>query len=149
MPNRRILIVDDEADLMWLLKLNLECAAGYEALECRRGAQALALARDFRPEVVLLDVMLPDMDAGQVAAELQGDPDLGRPVVVFMTDSSPRVAEPDAMAEHQTRIAKSACLSELIERIELLAGARELARACRAVRDGLEARGVLARERVA
>ena len=73
---RRILIVDDEAGFTRLLKLTLEGTKRYVVKEENDGSRALATARIFRPELVLLDIVMPKMDGGDVARQLSGRPDI-------------------------------------------------------------------------
>jgi CheY-like chemotaxis protein len=68
----RVLVIDDEPDVLLLCRLNLE-HAGHEVLGALEAAEGLALARETRPDVVVLDLMLPAMDGYQVLAALQQD----------------------------------------------------------------------------
>lgn len=68
----RVLVIDDEPDVLLLCKLNLE-HAGHEVLGALEAAEGLALAREARPDVVVLDLMLPAMDGYQVLAALRED----------------------------------------------------------------------------
>src|ERR1700759_877101 len=72
----RILAVDDDARTTRLIKLLLAKRGGYEVLEENDPARAHQTAQDFRPDVILLDVMMPDLDGGAVAAQNQQDPKL-------------------------------------------------------------------------
>jgi two-component system phosphate regulon response regulator PhoB len=83
-PMSRVLIVEDEADLSGLLHYNLQ-AAGFETQIAANGASAIAIARTFRPELVLLDVMLPDISGTEVLRMLREDPTLRRTAVVMVT----------------------------------------------------------------
>jgi signal transduction histidine kinase len=75
--SRRVLVVEDHADLAWGLEVLLR-RLGHEVRCARTGAEALSIAPDYRPEVVLLDIGLPDMDGTEVArllrAELGAEP---------------------------------------------------------------------------
>lgn len=82
---KKILVVDDEAGMTRMLKRNLESTGRYEVRTENSGAAALAAARDFRPEFILLDVMMPGMDGGEVAAQLKEDKTLDKIPVVFLT----------------------------------------------------------------
>ena len=61
----RILVVDDEPDAIELIRFNLK-ASGYEVLTAEDGEEALAKARKFSPDMILLDVMLPEIDGLEV-----------------------------------------------------------------------------------
>lgn len=67
-----ILIVDDESDLLTVLRLGLE-AEGLQVIDARDGEEALRKARDARPDVMVLDLMLPRMDGYQVCRALKYD----------------------------------------------------------------------------
>lgn len=82
---KRILVVDDEAALTRMVKLNLEQTGQYEVRTENEGSLAIAAARDFKPDLILLDVMMPDMTGDEVSAALKQDPDLAATKVIFMT----------------------------------------------------------------
>lgn len=72
MSKKRILVVDDEADLVETLRFSLELE-GYEVLTSYNGEEALHLARNNQPDLILLDVMLPKMDGYKVCRLLKFD----------------------------------------------------------------------------
>ncbi len=80
----RILIVEDEADLAGLLVYNLR-AEGYQVETAASGASALAKARTFKPALVLLDLMLPDIPGTEVARLLRADPELSQTALLMVT----------------------------------------------------------------
>jgi len=82
---QKILFVDDEADLTLLVKLNLEKTGLYEVRAENRALNAVKAAREFKPDLVLLDVMMPDLDGGDVAAQLKSDASLKDVPVIFLT----------------------------------------------------------------
>ena len=73
MSKQRILVVDDEPSITRLLKLNLEQTGRYEVRVENLGARAYEAAQEFMPDLVLLDIMMPDMDGSDVAASLKED----------------------------------------------------------------------------
>src|SRR5712691_3253920 len=86
MPQKkRILLVDDEATITRTLKLYLEGTGAYEVRAENRGSAALEAARTFKPDLILLDVAMPDMDGGDVAAQIRGDEALKDSPIVFLT----------------------------------------------------------------
>lgn len=85
MDKKRILIVDDEPTFTRMMQLVLEQSGRYVVRQENKGAQALAAARDFKPDLILLDVVMPDLDGGDVAAEIEGDPVLKGIPIVFLT----------------------------------------------------------------
>ena len=76
MSKKKILVVDDEASLTRMLRRNLEATGNYEVKEENSGTQAYDSAKQFQPDMILLDVMMPDMDGGTVAAQIQDDENL-------------------------------------------------------------------------
>lgn len=82
---RRILIVDDEPSFTRLLKLSLLTTGAYEVREENSGERALQAAREFKPDLILLDVIMPGKDGGEVAAEIANDDSLKRIPIVFLT----------------------------------------------------------------
>ena len=81
---RRILIVEDNVDAAETLQLLLRMS-GYDTRAANDGAQALELARTFRPAVVLLDIGLPGKDGYAVARELRALPDMQSTLLVALT----------------------------------------------------------------
>jgi DNA-binding response OmpR family regulator len=79
-----VLVVDDEPQVVWMLRFSLE-AEGYRTLEARDGRAALEEIRRHRPDLVLLDVMMPVMDGWSVLEELQALPESERPRVVVVS----------------------------------------------------------------
>jgi two-component system, OmpR family, response regulator len=82
---KRVLVVDDDSTLTGLVKLRLEKTGAYEVRTENRGAAAAAAAREYRPDLILLDVVMPECDGGDVLEQLQADRALARIPVVFLT----------------------------------------------------------------
>jgi DNA-binding response OmpR family regulator len=80
----RVLVVDDEAPIRLLCRVNLE-AEEMTVLEAADGPSGLEAARRERPDVILLDVMMPGLDGWRVAEELLDDPDTSAIPIVFLT----------------------------------------------------------------
>ena len=80
----RVLIVDDEAPIRLLCRVNLE-AEGMDVLEAADGPSGLEAARRERPDVILLDVMMPGLDGWRVAEELVEDADTSSIPIIFLT----------------------------------------------------------------
>src|SRR6266568_1435034 len=85
MTQRRILIVDDEDDIREVAQVSLELVGNYEVLTATSGRDGLERARSGRPDAILLDVMMPDMDGPSTLAELRRDPATRDIPVVFLT----------------------------------------------------------------
>ena len=80
----RILVVDDEPDAIELIRFNLK-ASGYEVLTAEDGEEALAKARKFSPDMILLDVMLPEIDGLEVCKILRRDPATASLPIIMLT----------------------------------------------------------------
>ncbi|MEO8429341.1 MAG: response regulator [Verrucomicrobiota bacterium] len=85
MRKRRILIIDDEASFTRLLALNLGCTGNYTVRAENWAPNGLAVVRDFKPDLILLDVMMPGIGGGELAAQFQAHPGLNDIPVVFLT----------------------------------------------------------------
>jgi len=98
MDKKRILIIDDEHSFTRMVKLNLEKTGEFEVREENRATSAVATARDFKPHLILLDVIMPSMDGGDVAAHIQNDRLLrGTPIVFLTATVSRREAGPGGL----------------------------------------------------
>jgi CheY-like chemotaxis protein len=120
MTTKRILVVDDEPSVTRNLKLNLETGGGYEVLGENRATNALSAARTFRPDLILLDVMMPGMDGGEVAARLRLDPLLRDTPVIFLTAivSNEETDGHEMMSGAETFLAKPVDIGELKKTLE-------------------------------
>jgi CheY-like chemotaxis protein len=85
MTTRRILIVDDEDDIREVAQVSLELVGQYEVLTASSGRDGVRFARAERPDAILLDVMMPDMDGPATLAELRADPVTRDIPVVFLS----------------------------------------------------------------
>lgn len=85
MAKRRILIVDDEADIRAVAQLSLEINTEWEVLTASSGAEGLKVALKEKPDAILLDVMMPDLDGPTTWAKLQENPITQGIPVIFLT----------------------------------------------------------------
>jgi DNA-binding response OmpR family regulator len=81
----RILVVDDEPNLSDLVRLYLEKTKRFEVRVENRSALALAAAREFHPDLILLDIDMPGKDGGEVAGEIAADANLREVPILFLT----------------------------------------------------------------
>ena len=81
----RILFVEDELDIQMVARLALEDIGGFTVEVCGSGTEALARAPEFRPELILLDVMMPPPDGPATLRALSSRPDSASTPVVFVT----------------------------------------------------------------
>ena len=100
--------------------LHLETAGDYEVLTENSSEQALATARSFKPDLVLLDVIMPKLDGSDVAAQMREDSDLKDISVVFLTAvvSNEDTGGHEVAAEPNQVLAKPVDIKELVKCIE-------------------------------
>ncbi|MBQ3656458.1 MAG: response regulator transcription factor [Bacteroidales bacterium] len=87
MENYKILLVDDETDILDFLSYNLK-KAGYTVFTANNGKDALKLAKQYIPHLIILDVMMPEMDGIETCEEIRKQPALNNTVVAFLTARS-------------------------------------------------------------
>jgi CheY-like chemotaxis protein len=121
---KKILVVDDEASLTRLIKANLERTGKYEVLTENQGTKAIEAARRFKPDLIFLDVMMPDMSGDDIAAEIQEDPQLRGMQYVFLTAivTKGETAATGSLIGGHLFLAKPVKTEELIATIEKILG---------------------------
>ena len=117
---KRILIVDDEDTLSHLMRINLELAHCYEVCEENKGTRALETALRFKPDVVLMDVIMPDKSGEAVASEIRAHPLLQNVSIIFFTAavSRKKTTETEKVMKGQLYLSKPARTAEVIQMIE-------------------------------
>lgn len=85
MSKKRILVVDDETGITTMTKLNLERTGQYEVQVENRATCALDAARRFGPDLILLDITMPEMDGVELASQFKADQKLKDTPIVFLT----------------------------------------------------------------
>ncbi len=90
--SKKILVVDDEADILELLKYNLK-KEGYHVKTVNNGVDAVEVAKSFFPDLVLLDIMMPNQDGVETCRQLREIPELGNTFIVFLTARSEEYSE--------------------------------------------------------
>jgi DNA-binding response OmpR family regulator len=116
---KKILLIEDDADLFALLKYNLE-KEGFAASGQQTGNGALELCRRVKPDLILLDIMLPDSDGLDICKGIRKDPDLSATPIIFLTA---RASETDRIVGLELGandyVVKPFFVRELIARIKL------------------------------
>ncbi len=79
-----ILVVDDDPDIVKIVELRLT-ANGYEVHTAHTGEEGLRKCKLIKPDAVILDLMMPDMDGSSVAHEMKDDPSISKIPVIFLT----------------------------------------------------------------
>jgi DNA-binding response OmpR family regulator len=125
MGKKRILVVDDEPTFTRLLKLNLEAAGDYEVREEHAGNRVMTAVDEFKPDLILLDVVMPDLDGASVGTQLKEQEKLRGIPVVFVTAivSRDEVGPQGNVIGDHLFIAKPVKVKELVECIEQQLGA--------------------------
>jgi CheY-like chemotaxis protein len=117
---RKVLLIDDEENFCFFIKLNLEKTGRFDVLTTTSGAEGIILAAEEQPDLILLDIVMPELDGGQVAEQLlenQGTKDIP---VLFIT----AIASRQGIQSHEGRIggrhfiAKPAMFEEIMEKID-------------------------------
>lgn len=85
MAKTKILVIDDDVTATRMLKLGLEKTGAYEVREENCSVHGLEAARQFRPDLILLDVMMPGADGGDVASRIAADKLLKKTPIIFLT----------------------------------------------------------------
>jgi CheY-like chemotaxis protein len=114
------LVIDDEVDFTELIKLNLERTGQYEVKIENKGLLGLVAAKEFKPDLILLDIMMLDADGGDVCYQLENDYETKGIPVVFLT----AIAKKEELENNKGSIgghlfiAKPVSTKELIGHIE-------------------------------
>ena len=82
---KRILVVDDEDDIREVAQISLEMMAGWEVIPARSGEEGIRRAAEERPDAILLDVMMPDLDGPSTVRLLRADPATAAIPVILLT----------------------------------------------------------------
>jgi CheY-like chemotaxis protein len=117
---KRILLVDDEKSFTNLLKINLEETGHYEVRVENWAEDAFAAARQFKPDLILLDIIMPRMPGGNVAAQIKEDPELKDTPIVLLTAAvrKHQVEENEGIICGFPCLAKPVPVETIIEAIE-------------------------------
>ncbi len=123
----RVLAVDDDPIILRLLQLNLELE-GFEVLTAGDGRAGLAAVRELKPDVVLLDVMMPHLDGFQVCAAVRADQDAAvaaTPIIILSAKAQQADLDDGRRAgadEYVTKPFDPLCLVQLVDRLAAAAG---------------------------
>jgi DNA-binding response OmpR family regulator len=120
MKKQRIMVIDDEVGFTRMLKLNLEQTGRYEVQVANEPEDALPAAREFLPDLVLLDVFMPRMSGGDIAALLRREAFFqGRPIIFFTAAvKKSLVIEHGGIIGGDPFLAKPASLEDVVAAIE-------------------------------
>jgi CheY-like chemotaxis protein len=115
----RILIIDDSRDFTHSAKLALERTGRYSVWEENDPARAHQTAQHVQPDLILLDIVMPETDGGEVAARIESDPTLHRTPIVFVTALVTKAeARSGLQIQGHPFLAKPISIPELVTGIE-------------------------------
>ena len=121
MSKATILLIDDEAQMLTLLTDILE-VRGYSVLAADNGIDGCNLAKSKRPDLIILDLSMPDMDGGQIAQQVRETPETEHIPIIFLTAllSKDIEANNKHMVGGNVMFAKPCDFNELTNQIEML-----------------------------
>jgi DNA-binding response OmpR family regulator len=116
----QILMIDDEEPFSFFVKLNLETDARFKVTTALRGDEGLKLAKSMKPDLIMLDIMMPGMFGTEVAQRLLEDPRTKNIPIIFLTAALKKeeADKREGMIGGREFIAKPVSKEELISRIE-------------------------------
>jgi two-component system cell cycle response regulator len=115
----KLLIVDDEAEVRQLLDYNFS-VSGFDVITAASGGAALRLAQRYRPDVILLDILLPDFDGFTVCRKLRAQPFTAHiPIVVLSSHSGFSVHAAGSEAGARRCLSKTADIAKIIAAVRL------------------------------
>jgi CheY-like chemotaxis protein len=128
MNPHRILVIDDEPNLSDLVRLFLEKTKRFEVRVENRSAHAVAAAREFRPDMILLDIDMPGKDGGEVASELNADLALRDTPILFLSSlvSRAEAGERETIRGGERFLAKPVDPKVLIDAIDRILAAESV-----------------------
>ena len=120
---KKVLIVDDEEDALKMLGKRLT-VEGYFVITATNGKDAIALAKSQHPDIIILDIIMPGMDGGQVAAELKEHPSTRNIPVILLTAILSKAEEEkyDSMVGGHITLAKPLDAEKLLDQMNKLLG---------------------------
>ena len=122
-PNKkRILVVDDEPGITRMLKLNLERTNNYEVMVENSADHAYLAAMSFHPDLIMLDILMPGKDGGQLASDFQESPRFKGVPILFLTAAATK----KEVSANQGRIGGLPFLAKPVDIPEVLASLQKL-----------------------
>lgn len=118
MANKTILVVDDEKDLLDLIEYNLK-KEGFNVLKAENGEEGIAIAKEHKPDLVLMDIMMPKMDGMEAVEKMRADDELKSIPIIFLTARSDEKTEVEGLDKGgDDYITKPISTTKLISRIK-------------------------------
>ncbi len=119
---KKIMLVDDDSEIIALMTLKIEKTGNYEVVSTSKGAEAVSLATKESPDLILLDIEMPDIQGDEVAGYLAESEDTKDIPIIFLSSMVTKVdvAHSNGIIGGRQMAAKSGSINELISRIEAL-----------------------------
>ena len=118
MANKTILVVDDEKDLLDLIEYNLK-KENFDVLKAENGEEGIKIAKEHKPDLVLMDIMMPKMDGMEAVEKMRADDDLKSIPIIFLTARSDEKTEVEGLNKGgDDYITKPISTTKLISRIK-------------------------------
>ena len=121
MKKKKVLIIDDEVAFTNVVKLTLEGKESYEVRVENDPRQAIATARKYWPDIIILDVVMPELDGGEVHTQFMADPILKRIPIIFLT----AIVRQKEVDEHKGMIGGSFYLAKPVNAEGLISAIEE------------------------
>jgi CheY-like chemotaxis protein len=115
---KRVLIIDDEPAFTELIRLQLESHGGFEVHTETHSSHAIRTAREFSPYIILLDIMMPEIEGSELAAQFLEQPDLRDTPIIFL--SALITSQEVRSFDHGSRmyLPKTTSIEDLVKAIE-------------------------------
>ena len=118
MSKQTILVIDDERDLLDLIEYNLK-KEGFKVFKAENGEEGISKAKEHRPDLILLDIMMPKMDGLEAVEIMRKDDDLKKTPIIFLTARSDEKTEIDGLNKGgDDYITKPISTTKLVSRIK-------------------------------
>ena len=120
---KKILVIDDEEDFCFFVKGNLESTGEFEVIATTRGKEGIELARGEKPDLILLDILMPELSGDEVAQAIVGDPETNKIPIIFLTVIVPKE---EIGTETVKKIGKRHFMAKPVGTHELVAGIKKV-----------------------
>jgi DNA-binding response OmpR family regulator len=122
MLEKIILVIDDEEDFCHFIKKSIESKGVFQVLTATKGREGIRLAKTRKPDIILLDIMMPDIAGTEVAEELSEDPLTASMPIIYVTAiiSKEEIRKSGGVIGGRNFIAKPIVLNELLNKIKTL-----------------------------
>ena len=118
MRKKKILVIDDEKDFTHIIKLNLEKTGRYQVETENDGASGFASAQEFKPDLILLDIVMPKVDGNDTCYQLKNNPQTKGIPIVFLSALVTKEEAEERKNGQWEYLSKPATMEEIIDCIE-------------------------------